>query len=119
MQQIWDEHKSQNPLARKKPVILSIIVYHGENAWNVSNSMKPLFAIIEGTEEYVPDFRSEIIDLSRFNDEELSDNVQLKALLMALKYARRPEILKVLPVIIRMFNSHGERDDDYLKVVLL
>jgi predicted restriction endonuclease len=81
--------------------------------------MKPSFAIIKGTEEYVPDFRSEIIDLSGFNDEELSDNVQLKALFMALKYSRSPEILKVLPVIIRMFNSPGERDDDYLKVVLL
>jgi hypothetical protein len=119
MQQIWDEHKNQNPSGRKIPVILSIIVYHGENAWNVSNSMKPLFAIIEGTEGYVPDFRSEIIDLSGLNDDELSYNVQLKALLMALKYSRRPEILKVLPVIIRMFNSLGERDDDYLKVVLL
>jgi hypothetical protein len=119
MQQIWDEHKKQNPSARKMPVILSIIVYHGENAWNVSNSMKPLFAIIEGAEEYVPDFRSEIIDLSGLSVEELSDNVQLKVFLMALKYSRSPEILKVLPVIIRMFNSLGEKDDDYLKVVLL
>jgi predicted transposase/invertase (TIGR01784 family) len=119
MQQIWDEHKNQNPLSRKIPVILSIIVYHGEKTWNVSNSMKPLFAIIEGTEEYVPDFRSEIIDLSGLSNVELSDNVELNALLMALKYSRSTEVFKVLPVIIRMFNSLGEKEDDYLKVVLL
>jgi hypothetical protein len=81
--------------------------------------MKPLFAIIEGTEEYVPDFRSEIIDLSGLSNVELSDNVEINAFLMALKYSRSIEVFKVLPVIIRMFNSLGERDDDYLKVVLL
>jgi hypothetical protein len=81
--------------------------------------MKPLFAIIEGTEEYVPDFRSEIIDLSGLSNVELSDNVELNALLMALKYSRSTEVFKVLPVIIRMFNSLGEKEDDYLKVVLL
>jgi hypothetical protein len=119
MQQVWDEHKKQNPSSLKVPVVLSIIVYHGKNAWNVSNSFKPLFAIIEGTEEYVPDFRSEIIDLSGLTVEELSENIELKAFLMALKYSRSSEIFKVLAIIIRMFNSLGKRDDDYLKIVLI
>jgi hypothetical protein len=33
----------------------------------ISNSIKSLFAIIKETEKYVPDFQSEIIDLSRLN----------------------------------------------------
>jgi hypothetical protein len=44
----------------------------------------------------------------------LSDNVELDVHLMALKYSRSTEIFKVLPGIIRMFNSLDERDGDYL-----
>jgi predicted transposase/invertase (TIGR01784 family) len=119
MHQIWDEHKKQNPFARKLPVVLSIIVYHGKDTWNISNSIKPLFAIIEGAEEYIPDFRSEVIDLSRLNDEMLGDQIELKAFLIALKYSRSPDIFKILPEIIRLLNSESEKNDDYLKVVLL
>ena len=38
---------------------------------------------------------------------------------MALKCSRSVEIFKVLPGIIRSFNSTGKRDDDYLEEVLL
>jgi hypothetical protein len=37
------------------------------------------FAITKETEKYVPDFQSEIIDLSRLNDEALGDQVKLHA----------------------------------------
>jgi predicted transposase/invertase (TIGR01784 family) len=119
MSLVWDEFKKQDTTSEKMPVILPVIVYHGKKPWNISNSIKPLFAISKETEKYVPDFESEIIDLSVLNDEELGDQVELRAFLMALKYSRKPEILNVLPGIIRLFNSLRKSNDDYLKEVLL
>jgi hypothetical protein len=119
MSLVWDEFKKQGNSSPKIPVILPVIVYHGKKPWNISNSIKPLFAIIKETEKYVPDFQSEIINLSTLKDVQLGDQVELNAFLMALKYSRRPEILNVLPGIIRSFRSLGRSDDDYLREVLL
>ena len=119
MNQVWDSLKKQDSTSPKMPVIISVIVYHGKKAWNISNSMKPLFAITKEIEKYIPDFESEIVDLSIQNDNELGDQVELKAFLMALKYSRSTEIFKVLPGIIRSFNSLGKSEDDYLREVLL
>ena len=79
MNQIWEEYKKQDPTSKKIPVILPVIVYHGKKPWNISNSVKPLFAITKETEKYVPDFQSEIVDLSLRNDDTLGDQVELKA----------------------------------------
>jgi predicted transposase/invertase (TIGR01784 family) len=32
MNQIWVEHKKQDPSTKKMPVVISVIVYHGENS---------------------------------------------------------------------------------------
>jgi hypothetical protein len=119
MSKLWDELEKQNLSIKKIPVVVSFIVYNGKEPWNISNSMKPLFAIIEGVEKYIPDFESVVIDLSLFDEQKVENNAALKAMLMALKYSRSPKIFSMLPEIIRMLSERGERENEYLKVVLL
>lgn len=101
------------------PVVIPIIAYHGKTPCNFANSIKSLFAIIEEIEGFVPDFRKCILDISVFELEIIEDS-GLKMLLMALKYSRRPDILGVLPQIIRISEKvqSSSNDYDYLKVVL-
>ena len=117
------QHESQNK-AIKFPVILpeviSIILYHGNNSWNVPNSIKLLFAILEGTDEYVMDFNSIIIDLSLLSDDSFCEGAKSRALLLALKYSRRKEIWEKLPEIIHLLNKGTENtvENVYLIEVL-
>jgi predicted transposase/invertase (TIGR01784 family) len=118
--QIWDELALQYVSRLSKlPVVIPMILYHGNKPWNVVNSTKPLFAIINGTEKYVPDFESEIIDLSILDDEKCGKSVEQSAFLLALKYSRDPRIFTKLPGIIRPFSDLGSRENQYLSEVLI
>ena len=119
MVEIWDQHEKQDEFFKHLPVVIPIIIYHGKAPCNFDNSIKPLFAIIEEIEEFVPDFRKCILDLSLFELENIEDS-KLKMLLLALKYSRRPDVLRVLPQIIRISEKvqNNLNHYDYLKVVL-
>lgn len=121
MNQIWEEVRKQNTDGQKFPVIIPIILYHGAKRWHFSNSLKDLFAIIEGTEYYVPGFKSELIDLSLINETQIDafNDIELKAFLFAMKYSRKPEIIQVLPKIINVLSGGNQTDNDYLITVLL
>jgi predicted transposase/invertase (TIGR01784 family) len=120
MVRIWDEIEKQKKVPPKKPVIIPFIIYHGRKykSHNTSNSIKPLFAIFKGTEKYIPDFETVMIDLTSIDDTDLGTNAEQKTFLLALKYSRDTKILQKVPEIIRPFNSLGEKENEYLKVVL-
>lgn len=83
------------------------------------NSTMPLFAIIKGTEKYVPDFKSEIIDLCALDDEKFGGQAESRAFFLALKYSRDSRILSRIPEIVRLFSDLGSKDSQYLSEVLL
>jgi hypothetical protein len=64
MNKLWEELEMQSGSRQKLPAVVSFIVYHGSKPWNISNSIMSSFAVIEGTESFIPDFKSVVIDLS-------------------------------------------------------
>ncbi|MCP4347103.1 MAG: Rpn family recombination-promoting nuclease/putative transposase [Desulfobacterales bacterium] len=67
---IWKEYLDQNPEKKKLPVIIPVVLYNGKTKWTAPLNFKE---IIEGGDmfsEYLPDFRYELIDLSRYDDAE-------------------------------------------------
>ena len=96
---------------------------------NFANSVKKLFEIFKEIKRYIDDFRKCILDLSVFNPELIKDSPtvagycggrdKLKMLLLALKHSRSPDVLNVLPQIIRLSEKIPNGDYDYLKVVLI
>jgi predicted transposase/invertase (TIGR01784 family) len=76
---------------------------------------------IEGTEEYIPEFKSEIFDISHMPDEEIRGEVLLRvALLLAQKYIFSPELVPKLRSIIVLLNelSNKTTATEYLEVFL-
>jgi len=71
MVKIWETFLKQNKKAKKLPVIMPIVIYHGKEKWNVKNSLVPLFEGTPETEKYIPDFRSEIFDISHIPDDHI------------------------------------------------
>ena len=43
MVKIWEGYLKQNKKAKKLPVIIPIVIYHGKEKWNLKNSIIPLF----------------------------------------------------------------------------
>lgn len=110
-------------------MVIPIIVYNGNTPCNFANSVKKLFEIFKEIKRYIDDFRKCILDLSVFNPELIKDSPtvpgycggrdKLKMLLLALKHSRSPDVLNVLPQIIRLSEKIPNGDYDYLKVVLI
>ncbi|NLE01360.1 MAG: hypothetical protein GX640_15955 [Fibrobacter sp.] len=115
----WDLHEQQEPSYELLPVVISIIVYHGKKSWKIENSIKPLIAIIEETQDCVPDFKAFLLDLSAFDLEIIADSM-LKMFLLTLKYGKNANLFSILPQIISISEKidHNGRSDDYLRVVL-
>ena len=80
------EHRGE-PL----PPVYSMVVYHGEEPWNVPRSFGGLVAAPESSRASLLDFEYELVDLRKIPDGELSKNDALRAGLLALKYAQRAE----------------------------
>ncbi|MFW6244637.1 MAG: Rpn family recombination-promoting nuclease/putative transposase [Fibrobacterota bacterium] len=114
MNQIWEEIEKQEQSFSRLPVIIPVIVYHDDHRWNISNSIKPLYAIINGAQRYLPDYESVIIDLTQLDQRRFRGI--LKAFLMSLKYSRTQQMLYKLPEILSLVDNPGS---DYYKTVLI
>lgn len=126
MVEIWDHYKKQYGSFGLLPVVIPIIIYHGKKRFNFINSLEPLYAIIEEIREFIPDFKKCFLNLAVTKPELIEDSPdhyrgrgKLKMLLLALKYSRTSEVLRVLPQIIRISEKVQNGEYDYLEVVLL
>ena len=68
------------------PPIVGVVFYHGCERWQVSAEFGELVAAPEALRRYVPAFRYELCDLSRYSDDELKGEVGLRAALLLMKH---------------------------------
>lgn len=75
---IW-EQKLKKEGQKKLPLIIPMVIYHGESKWNLA---KELLDIIDGKEElteeiikYIPNYKYILYDLSPYGKEEIKGNV--------------------------------------------
>lgn len=120
MNSIWEQIENEKngiKHSKKLPPIIPIIIYHGNNPWNIVNSIKPSFAITKEMHKYIPDFEAVVVDLSVTDISSSLEPVELRAFLLALKYSRSEYVFDAVSKIIRMFNSQS--DQEYLKTILI
>ena len=116
---VIEEEQSQSKSSTPKlPPVIPIVIYHGKTPWNVDNSITSMFEYIEGTEQFIPQQRSIVIDLGVIPDEEIQGIAEVKAFIMALKYSRSPLLFEKLPQIVGFFNGAGDVRLQYLEVVI-
>jgi predicted transposase/invertase (TIGR01784 family) len=61
------------------PIILPILIYHGEKEWDIGLNLADILDTIpEDWKMYIPDFRYILYDLSAYSDEEIKGGIKLK-----------------------------------------
>ncbi len=91
------------------PPIMPLVVYHGQEQWQVSTEFSGLFELPTELQEYLPSYKYWLYDLSGYSDEELKGAVMLQAGLLALKYIYRPELGQKLPEILELIVKIGDK----------
>jgi hypothetical protein len=102
---IWERLRLDHPNAKKLPMIIPIVMYHGEKPWPEPRSFDALLDVPDGirptVEPYLVRFAYLLHDLSRVSDDELRDGARRTALgklvSMCFKYARTSaDFIKIL-----------------------
>jgi predicted transposase/invertase (TIGR01784 family) len=88
MTNLWREVLEQNPQAKKLPVILPAVLYHGRQKWNCPRSFVAMIEAGEGLEKYIPDFSYDLYNLREYEDERLliGDAMALGVVLYLMKH---------------------------------
>jgi predicted transposase/invertase (TIGR01784 family) len=120
MIKIWENYFKQNKRVIKLPIIIPILIYHGSDKWCLKNSIKPLFEEITGTTHYIPDFRSEIFDISHISDDKIKGEILLQVHFLLLKYVFKPELMEKLHEILELLFTLSSKSEasEYLQVMI-
>ena len=117
----------ENPDWTLLPAIVPFLFYHGATKWKIPDEFLALVDAEEGWRPYLLNFQFPVFDLGEIPDKKLSSNPNLRAWLLAVKYATRKGrqlekkeyLVEVLadagedfPVIVRYmmetYQSYGE-----------
>uniref|UniRef100_UPI0035B504B5 Rpn family recombination-promoting nuclease/putative transposase n=1 Tax=Calidifontibacillus erzurumensis TaxID=2741433 RepID=UPI0035B504B5 len=84
MVEIW-ESKQDKERAKELPIIIPLVIYHGQSKWNVPTSLTSLINGYDGLPEdvktFVPSFEYLLYDISRYSDEDIKGSAQTRIML--------------------------------------
>lgn len=86
---MFDWVNVQRTKAKKLPVILPVVLYHGKAKWNVPQDFGALFEVREewaALRRFIPQFHYHLCDLSNYTDDELTQGEELPPALLALRH---------------------------------
>lgn len=121
---IWELYLKQHEGAKKLPVIIPILIYHGEGEWKIDTQFITLFdvpeAVMPHVREYIPNFNYKLFDISHLRDEEIVGKVDLRILFLTLKYIFTPELRFKLPEILQLCNDLEDKNKgtEYIEILL-
>ncbi|MBC7798711.1 MAG: Rpn family recombination-promoting nuclease/putative transposase [Pyrinomonadaceae bacterium] len=122
LSKIWERARRSN--AKKLPIVVPVVFYHGAKRWTISNKFSALFDFDENTtvlRDFVPQFRYHLCDLSIREDETLQGRPHLQAILRLLKHINLPDLNEQLLEIFRLAIIEGKREGktlDALKTIV-
>ena len=121
MAHIWETHLENNKGIKKLPIIIPLLIYHGEKPWKIDTSFISFFDIPETLRKYIPAFNFELYDVSHMPEEDIRGVVELRIILMAFRYIFHPEILKELKKIFQLFRELEDKTkfNEFLELLLI
>jgi predicted transposase/invertase (TIGR01784 family) len=100
--------KTLNPKTSKTNIIIPVLIYHGNQKWNMSNKLIDRIENIEKYPEkinkYIPNYEYEIIELNDKTNQEIKGPILLKIILETLKAIKQKEKDKFIDNIKKIFN---------------
>ncbi len=116
--EIHEQIKKEQPKLKKYPVVIPCVMYHGKADWIYGNNINRSFEYISGVDNYIPNYQTEIIEILKINIDFKSQQIELNAMLFALKYGRNGQIIEELSLLLDTFENCTDTQFDYLLVVL-
>ncbi|MGI9249575.1 MAG: Rpn family recombination-promoting nuclease/putative transposase [Pseudohongiellaceae bacterium] len=110
-QGIWERYGEKGARGKRTlPNVIPLVIYHGRLAWKVPQSYKDMVnadGIVE--QPYGLNFRYHLVNLTDIPHDELSDHLELSAVLAVLRgYGRREEGEKNLVDILRALPDNDD-----------
>ncbi|MCB1159605.1 MAG: Rpn family recombination-promoting nuclease/putative transposase, partial [Leptospiraceae bacterium] len=122
MVKIWQRqhHSGKKKRKEKLPMILPIVVYHGQQAWNHGTDLQSIIDIPKNYEAFVPNFRFLFYDLPKVEDENISGNEVFQAAFYLLKYSFHPQLEENLGKILQLLENIEDenRQSRWLSIIL-
>ena len=93
------------------PIIIPIVLCHGEREWTVSPSFAELMSgPVEALNRYIPDFDYILRDLTRDVDDEIQGTALSRIVMLLFKHIHDPDILDQLPAIFDLMRTLLNRE---------
>lgn len=74
---LWELHRKQST-EKLLPVILPILIYHGDKRYNIDKNFIAIVNSRVNTEKYIPDFEFLFYDFSIYTDQQIIGSIQLQ-----------------------------------------
>jgi predicted transposase/invertase (TIGR01784 family) len=105
---------------RHLPVVVPLVVYHGERQWRAATDFADLFSGSEALRPYWPAFRYELFDLTQYSDEEIRGEVLMQVALLTLKHIADRKLSERLPEIFALLQELANKETglEYLATLL-
>ena len=116
---IWELHLKQAALPL--PAVIPIVLYHGRDVWHASLKLSGLLGDVEPVlRVYIPEFCYQLIDLSRYGDEEIKGAVMTRVGLLLLKAVFSSDYREKIPGILSLLKELIEKKTGmaYIETVL-
>jgi predicted transposase/invertase (TIGR01784 family) len=114
----WE--RAQREKVKPLPPIIPVVVYHGQEKWQISENFMGLFQGPEALRPYWPDFSYELQDLGRYSAADIRGGVLLRVTAMLLMGIFDPSLRERLPDILRVLEGlkDGKTALEYLESAL-
>jgi len=74
---LWELHRKQST-QKLLPVIIPILIYHGDKMYNIDKNFISIVNSRVNTEKYIPDFEFLFYDFSIYTDQQIIGSIQLQ-----------------------------------------
>ncbi|KAF5058347.1 Rpn family recombination-promoting nuclease/putative transposase [Acetobacterium wieringae] len=113
---IWNQ-KIKNEKAKHIPVIIPMVIYHGQQNWELGNALDTMILdydeLPDDIKQGIPNFRYHVYDLNRFPDEAIVLGSRYYVTLSILKHVNRDdeqELLEALKRVAAALNAMNEKE---------
>ena len=88
---------------------MPVILYHGIKEWNIEKELSALYCNADNFTNYIPEFDYELVNLSNYNDNEITGNVYLRTALLVMKHYHSDLFDEIFIHILSLFVNHIEQ----------
>jgi predicted transposase/invertase (TIGR01784 family) len=114
MLEIW-EAKVKKENSNELPIVLPLVIYHGSDEWNIKTTLGEMITgykeLPEEVKKYVPDYEYLLYDLSRYTDEEIKGEVQLRILITIFRDVFTKDNKAIIETVLRAAEHLGKLED--------